>query len=94
MIGRAGASTVSELAVIGRPSVLVPFPHALDQDQAANAAALAASGGAVVVPQAEFTPERLAAILRGRARLAGKLAASAAAAKASVRTPPTGWPTW
>ena len=46
VIGRAGASTVSELAVIGRPSVLVPFPHALDQDQAANAAALAASGGA------------------------------------------------
>ena len=63
VIGRAGASTVSELAVIGRPSVLVPFPHALDQDQAANAAALAASGGAVVVPQPEFTPERLAAIL-------------------------------
>ena len=41
IIGRAGASTVSELAVIGRASVLVPFPHALDQDQAANAAALA-----------------------------------------------------
>ena len=59
VIGRAGASTVSELAVIGRPSVLVPFPHALDQDQAANAAALAASGGAVVVPQGEFTPSGL-----------------------------------
>ena len=38
VVGRAGASTVSELAVIGRPSILVPFPHALDQDQAANAA--------------------------------------------------------
>ncbi len=44
IIGRAGASTVSELAVIGRASVLVPFPHALDQDQAANAAALAERG--------------------------------------------------
>ena len=44
VVGRAGASTVSELAVIGRPSILVPFPHALDQDQAANAAVLAASG--------------------------------------------------
>ena len=43
VVGRAGASTVSELAVIGRASVLVPFPHALDQDQAANAAALASS---------------------------------------------------
>ena len=61
IIGRAGASTVSELAVIGRASVLVPFPHALDQDQAANAAALAKSGGATVVPQKEFTPDALAA---------------------------------
>jgi len=81
VIGRAGASTVSELAVIGRPSVLVPFPHALDQDQAANAAALAASGGAVVVPQDEFTPERLAAILRGALAQPAKLAAAAVAAK-------------
>ena len=86
IIGRAGASTVSELAVIGRASVLVPFPHALDQDQAANAAALAASGGAVVVPQPEFTPERLAAILRGALAAPEKLAAAAAAAK-SVGVP-------
>ena len=86
VIGRAGASTVSELAVIGRPSVLVPFPHALDQDQAANAAALAASGGAVVVPQDEFTPERLAAILRGALAAPAKLAQAATAAK-SVGVP-------
>jgi UDP-N-acetylglucosamine--N-acetylmuramyl-(pentapeptide) pyrophosphoryl-undecaprenol N-acetylglucosamine transferase len=83
VIGRAGASTVSELAVIGRPSILVPFPHALDQDQAANAAALAASGGAVVVPQAEFTAERLAGILRGALAAPALLAQSAAAAKAA-----------
>ena len=83
VVGRAGASTVSELAVIGRPSVLVPFPHALDQDQAANAAALAAAGGAVVVLQAEFTPERLAAILREALASPAKLAASAKAAKAA-----------
>ena len=86
VVGRAGASTVSELAVIGRASVLVPFPHALDQDQAANAAALAASGGAVVVPQPEFTPERLASILRGALAEPSKLAAQAAAAK-SVGVP-------
>ena len=86
IVGRAGASTVSELAVIGRASVLVPFPHALDQDQAANAAALAASGGAVVVPQPEFTPERLAAILRGALAAPEKLAVAAAAAK-SVGVP-------
>ena len=86
VIGRAGASTVSELAVIGRASVLVPFPYALDQDQAANAAALAASGGAIVAPQPEFTPERLASILRGALAAPEKLAAQAAAAK-SVGVP-------
>ncbi|RBP16755.1 UDP-N-acetylglucosamine-N-acetylmuramylpentapeptide N-acetylglucosamine transferase [Roseiarcus fermentans] len=82
IVGRAGASTVSELAVIGRSSVLVPFPHALDQDQAANAAALAASGGAIVVPQTEFTPDRLATILREALAAPKKFAAAAAAAKA------------
>ncbi len=81
VIGRAGASTVSELSVIGRPSVLVPFPHALDQDQAANAASLAASGAAMVVPQTDFTPDRLAAILRSALAAPAKLAASAEAAK-------------
>lgn len=64
VIARSGASTVSELAVIGRPSILVPFPFALDQDQAANAAQLAASGAAEVIAQPDFTPERLADELR------------------------------
>jgi len=83
VVGRSGASTVSELAVIGRPSILVPFPHALDQDQAANAATLAAAGAATVVPQPEFTPERLAAILRGALADPQGLQAAAAAAKAA-----------
>ena len=86
VIGRAGASTVSELAVIGRASVLVPFPHALDQDQAANAAALAQSGGAIVARQSEFTPERLAAILRDALAAPAKLEEMARAAK-SVGVP-------
>ena len=64
VIARAGASTVSELAAIGRPSILVPFPHALDQDQAANAAVLRASGAATVRDQSVFTPEWLAEELR------------------------------
>jgi UDP-N-acetylglucosamine--N-acetylmuramyl-(pentapeptide) pyrophosphoryl-undecaprenol N-acetylglucosamine transferase len=63
VIGRAGASTVSELAVIGRPALLVPFPHAIDQDQAGNAAQLAESGAAIVVPQTRFTPQWLAGAL-------------------------------
>ena len=83
VVGRAGASTVSELAVIGRPSILVPFPHALDQDQAANAAVLAASGAATVIPQAEFTPERLAQGLRAALNEPGRLIAAASAAKAA-----------
>ena len=63
VICRSGASTVSELAVIGRPAILVPYPYALDHDQAANAAAIAAKGGAKVIAQAELTAERLAGIL-------------------------------
>jgi UDP-N-acetylglucosamine--N-acetylmuramyl-(pentapeptide) pyrophosphoryl-undecaprenol N-acetylglucosamine transferase len=83
VIGRAGASTVSELAVIGRPSILVPFPHALDQDQAANAAALAASGAAQVIKESAFTPERLAGLLREALADPAALIAAAAAAKAA-----------
>ena len=55
VISRAGASTVSELAVIGRPAMLVPLPHALDQDQAANAAFLTQAGAAETVRQNDFT---------------------------------------
>ena len=55
VIARAGASTVSELAVIGRPAILVPFPFALDNDQGANALELAKSGAAEVVKQSGFT---------------------------------------
>jgi UDP-N-acetylglucosamine--N-acetylmuramyl-(pentapeptide) pyrophosphoryl-undecaprenol N-acetylglucosamine transferase len=67
VVARAGASTVSELAAIGRASILVPLPHALDQDQAANAAVLQKAGAAEVVRQEDFTPgflaERLAHFL-------------------------------
>src|SRR5215212_741975 len=61
IISRSGASTVAELAAIGRPAILVPLPHALDQDQLANANALERAGGAIRLHQSEFTPERLAA---------------------------------
>ncbi len=63
VICRSGASTVSEVSVIGRPSVLVPYPFALDHDQAANAAGLMAKGGAQVIAQAELDPARLSEIL-------------------------------
>lgn len=60
VIARAGASTIAELAVIGRPAILVPLPHALDQDQMANAAHFAATGAAMVEPQSVFSPQCLA----------------------------------
>ena len=53
-------STVAELTAIGRPAILVPLPHALDQDQSANAGVLASAGGGVRLEQNDFTPERLA----------------------------------
>src|SRR5438270_1052980 len=60
VIARSGASTVAELAAIGRPAILVPLPHALDQDQLVNATALTTAGGALLIRQDEFTAERLA----------------------------------
>ncbi|MEE9375499.1 MAG: undecaprenyldiphospho-muramoylpentapeptide beta-N-acetylglucosaminyltransferase, partial [Rhizobiaceae bacterium] len=56
VICRSGASSVSELALIGRPSILVPLPGALDDDQGANAAQLENAGGAVLVRQKELSP--------------------------------------
>jgi len=83
VIGRSGASTVSEIAAIGRPSILVPFPYALDADQAANAAHLAATGAAEVVRQINFTPlglvERLRQALAGSADLTKRAQAAKAA---------------
>lgn len=63
VIARAGASTVAELAVIGRPAILVPFPHALDQDQAANAAELEKTGAVKVIRQPDFTAHWVAQAL-------------------------------
>ena len=85
VISRSGASTVSEIAVIGRPALLVPYPHALDHDQAANAAALAAAGGAEVHPQSSLTPERLAALIGAAIGEPERLAKTAAAAKSVGR---------
>lgn len=82
VIARSGASTVAELSVIGRPSILVPLPHALDQDQLMNAATLASAGAATVVKQADFTPDWLAGELTRLLADPTPLAAAAAAARA------------
>ncbi len=60
VIARAGASTVAELMAIGRPCLLVPLPHALDNDQLENATRLAQGGGGWCVRQSELNPERMA----------------------------------
>jgi UDP-N-acetylglucosamine--N-acetylmuramyl-(pentapeptide) pyrophosphoryl-undecaprenol N-acetylglucosamine transferase len=68
VICRAGAITVAELSSAGMASVLVPFPHAVDDHQTANAAFLAGRGAAVLMPQRELSPERLAALVRSMDR--------------------------
>ena len=68
MVCRAGASTVAELAAAGIASVLVPFPHAVDDHQTHNARFLSERGAAVFVLQHELTPRKLADLLGGFTR--------------------------
>ena len=63
VICRAGASTIAELGVIGRPAVMVPLPHAIDNDQLRNAEKLRQGGCWVVHPQVSLVPEAFAAFL-------------------------------
>jgi UDP-N-acetylglucosamine--N-acetylmuramyl-(pentapeptide) pyrophosphoryl-undecaprenol N-acetylglucosamine transferase len=71
VICRAGAVTIAELSAAGMASILVPFPHAVDDHQSANARFLADRGAAVLLPQRELTAEKLAQLIASldRARL-------------------------
>lgn len=71
VICRAGALTIAELAAVGAASILVPFPHAVDDHQTANAQFLAERGAAILLPQTELDPQQLATLMAGldRARL-------------------------
>ena len=82
VVSRSGASTVAELAVIGRPGLMVPLPHALDNDQLMNATALQDAKGGTVLPQAELNPQRLADDLARLMDDPAPLAATVANAKA------------
>ena len=95
VICRAGALTVAELACAGVASILVPFPHAVDDHQTGNAKFLCARGAAILLPQAELSAQRLAALLRGltrerllemaeKARALGKPEATEAVARACM----------
>ena len=81
VICRAGASTVAELAAIGRPALLVPYPHATDDHQTANAQALANAGAAWLVPQSQLSATLLTQILVERFADAGGLSHAAALAR-------------
>jgi UDP-N-acetylglucosamine--N-acetylmuramyl-(pentapeptide) pyrophosphoryl-undecaprenol N-acetylglucosamine transferase len=81
IISRSGAGTVAELAAIGRPSILVPLPGAIDQDQFANAGVLSKANGALRIAQADFTFDRLASEISALAAEPARLAAMAAAAR-------------
>lgn len=86
VLQRCGASSLAELCVVGRASLLVPFPFAADQHQLENAKSLEAAGAAVALPQTEATSERLAAELE---RLANdeELRAQMAARASSLGRP-------
>lgn len=99
VVCRAGATTVAELAAAGLPSILVPFPHAVDDHQTKNARFLSDAGAAVLAPQSELTAERLAELIAGfdrkgllemaaRARSLGRPGATAAVARTCMELAP------
>jgi len=85
VVSRSGAGTVAELAAIGRPSILVPLPGSIDQDQMANAGVLSQVNGAIRIPQTEFRSDRLASEISALAAEPQRLAAMAKAARSVGR---------
>ena len=85
VICRAGASTVAELAAVGRPALLVPYPHATDDHQMANARAFAEAGAGWVLPQPAFSAPMLTNLLAERLTDATALALAAARARGFAR---------
>ena len=63
-IGRAGAMTISELSAIGLPSILIPFPYAMDNHQFYNARFIEEKGGAVIIDDKNLTSEHLADVIK------------------------------
>jgi UDP-N-acetylglucosamine--N-acetylmuramyl-(pentapeptide) pyrophosphoryl-undecaprenol N-acetylglucosamine transferase len=78
---RAGALTIAELCAVGIASILIPFPHAADDHQTANARHLAGQGAALLLPETELNPARLAGLIRELASDRERLLAMAVAAR-------------
>ncbi|MCG8440731.1 MAG: undecaprenyldiphospho-muramoylpentapeptide beta-N-acetylglucosaminyltransferase [Caulobacterales bacterium] len=89
VVARAGASTVTELAVVGRPSILVPLAIAMDDHQTLNARALSEAGAADVLTEQELEGQKLATLLGQRLRNRHDLVRRAAAARAAGRAEAT-----
>jgi UDP-N-acetylglucosamine--N-acetylmuramyl-(pentapeptide) pyrophosphoryl-undecaprenol N-acetylglucosamine transferase len=85
VICRSGASTIAELGVIGRPAIMVPLPHAIDNDQLRNAESFAGAGAGWIKPQAELEPGEFAAFLTRLRYQEGELLTAAKAALAHGR---------
>jgi UDP-N-acetylglucosamine--N-acetylmuramyl-(pentapeptide) pyrophosphoryl-undecaprenol N-acetylglucosamine transferase len=85
VVCRAGAMTVAELAVLGMPAVLVPFPGAVDDHQTANARWLVDAGGAKLLPDADLSGARLAAEVGDLLQTPGRLEAMRAASRSVAR---------
>lgn len=85
VIGRAGASTIAELTVAGRPAILVPLPSAMDDHQTVNVREMVQAGGARAIPQSRFTPVELAKQLQKMAMEPGALQNAARRARACGR---------
>lgn len=85
VIARSGAGTVSELAVVGRPSILIPLAIAMDDHQSANAEALTSVGAADMILEANVNPKLLGELITARLSDGAELAARAAAAKSAAR---------
>jgi UDP-N-acetylglucosamine--N-acetylmuramyl-(pentapeptide) pyrophosphoryl-undecaprenol N-acetylglucosamine transferase len=83
VIARSGAGTVSELAAVGRPSILIPLAIAMDDHQAANAEALTEVGAADMVLESNVTPKLLGALIAARLSDPDDLKVRAAAAKSA-----------
>ena len=81
VVARAGASSVSEIALMGKPSLLIPLAIAMDDHQTVNARTLESHGAADILPESEFTPEAVVNILQDRLNDSNWLSSAAAAAR-------------
>lgn len=85
VIARAGASTVTEIATIGRPSILIPLAIAMDDHQTGNARVLTDAGAAMMISENEFVSQALAKLLEQLLAETPRLAAMAAATRERVK---------